>query len=114
MGRSAGLRDTTIEVSKVFIQYDNFAHLVHDVFERVGTIDGEADEEEICLRVRKRSQAVVLFLSRSVPQSKLYRFPRRTVSGLGNVILEYGRYVFLLQKSDLVHFSHADSLTSGK
>ena len=45
-----------------------FAYLVKHILERVGTIDGKADEEQICLWVGKRSQSVVLFLSGSIPE----------------------------------------------
>jgi hypothetical protein len=36
------------------------------------------------------------------------------VSSLGDVILEHGRYVFLMQKSDVLLVCHRHILTSGK
>ena len=36
------------------------------------------------------------------------------MSSLGDVILEHGWYVFLIQKSDVLLFGHGHILTSGK
>ena len=47
------------------------AYLIHDIFERVRAVDGEADEEQVGLRVREWSQSVVLFLAGSIPEGKL-------------------------------------------
>lgn len=46
------------------------AYLGLDVVERWRADDGKADEEDIGLRVGKRSESVVIFLSRSIPKSQ--------------------------------------------
>lgn len=38
-------------------------YLVDDIVERVRAVDGVADEDDVCLRVRQRSQSVIVFLS---------------------------------------------------
>jgi hypothetical protein len=44
LGRNAGLQGTTVEVSEDFLESEKKVYLVHDIFKRIGTIDGEADE----------------------------------------------------------------------
>ena len=73
------------------------ACLVHDVFERVGAVDSETNKDDVGFGVRKRSQAVVFFLSSSIPQRQFDHLARWQMRGLGDVVLEYGRYVFLQQ-----------------
>lgn len=51
------------------------AHLGLDVIKRRRADDGEADEEDIGLRVGERSESVVIFLSSSIPQSQANRLP---------------------------------------
>ena len=46
-----------------------------DVVEGRGANDREADQEDICLRVGERSQAIIIFLSRSIPQTQADRLP---------------------------------------
>lgn len=46
-----------------------------DVVEGRWADDGEADQEDICLRVRQWSQSVVIFLPGRIPESKAYWFP---------------------------------------
>ena len=77
-------------------------NLVHDIFERVGTVDSEADEEDIGLWVRKRSQSVVFLLSSSIPQSKLYHLARWRMWCMRDVVLEYGGNIFLCSSISLV------------
>lgn len=48
-------------------------YLRFDVVKRWGTDDGKADEEDVGLRVRQRSEAVVIFLSGGIPQSQADR-----------------------------------------
>ena len=43
-------------------------YLVHDVFERIGAVDGKANEEEVGLGIRERTETIVFFLSRCIPQ----------------------------------------------
>ena len=48
----------------------NTCLLLH-VIKRVGRVDGEADENNMGVRVRERSQAVVVFLPCGIPQRQL-------------------------------------------
>lgn len=43
-------------------------NLVHDILERVGAVDCEADEEKVGLWIRQWSQSVIFFLSSGVPK----------------------------------------------
>lgn len=45
------------------------ANLFLDVVERVGRVDGEADEDDVRVGVRQRTKTVVVFLTRGIPQS---------------------------------------------
>ena len=47
--------------------------LLPNVLERCGRGDGEADEEDVCLRVRERAQAVVIFLAGRIEQAERVR-----------------------------------------
>lgn len=73
------------------------SYLVHDVLERVGTVDGEAYKDDVGLRVGEWPQTVVLLLSGSVPECKLDHLARRRVRCVGDVVLEDGGHVFLHQ-----------------
>ncbi len=70
-------------------------YLVHDIFQGVREVNGEADKEKVGLRVRQRSKTVVFLLSSSIPQCELDRLARRFVCSLGNVVLKHGRDIFL-------------------
>lgn len=70
-------------------------YLVHDVFEGVGTVDGEADEEEVGFGVGEGAQTVVFFLAGCVPEGELDDFARGLMLGVGDVVFEYGGDVFL-------------------
>lgn len=70
-------------------------YLVHDVFERVGAVDGEADKEDVGLWVGKRAQAVVLLLAGRVPEGELHHLARGGVRCVGDIVLEHGGHVFL-------------------
>ena len=70
-------------------------YLVHDVFEGVGTVDGEADEEEVRFRVGEGTQPVVLLLAGGVPEGELDDLARWCVLGVGDVVFEDGGDVFL-------------------
>lgn len=72
-----------------------YIYLVHDVFERVGTVDGEADEEQVRFGIGERTQAVVFFLAGRVPEGKLDGLARGRVQRVGDVVLENGGHVFL-------------------
>lgn len=43
-------------------------YLVHYILKRVGAVNGETNEEEVGLGVRKRTQTIILFLSSSIPK----------------------------------------------
>lgn len=70
-------------------------NLVQDVVQRVGTVDGEADEDEIGFRVGQWAQPVVFLLAGGIPQRELDRLTGGLVRRVGDVILEDGRDVFL-------------------
>jgi len=72
-----------------------WAHLVHDVLERVWAVNGEADEKDVGFRVGERPQSVVLLLSGSVPEGKLDHLARRRMGGVCDVVFEDGWDVFL-------------------
>ena len=75
------------------------AYLIHDVFQRIGAVDGEADEQQVRLRVRERPQPVILLLAGCVPQCKLDPFSGPLVFDLGDVIFKDGWHVFLQAES---------------
>lgn len=72
------------------------AYLVEHIVQRVGAVNGKADENQVSLWVGKRAKTVVFLLSGSVPQSQLYGLARRRVDGVGDVVFEDCRDVFLL------------------
>lgn len=45
--------------------------LLLDIVERVGRVDREADQDDVRVRVRQGSQAVIVFLPRGIPQREL-------------------------------------------
>jgi hypothetical protein len=73
----------------------NGTNLVHDVLQRVGAVNGEADEDEVCLRVGERAKPVVLLLAGCIPQCKLDGLTRSLVGWIGDVVLKDSRNVFL-------------------
>ena len=72
------------------------AYFVHYILEGVRAIDSEANEKQVCLWVRERTQTVIFFLSGSIPKRKLNRFPSWLVVGMGDVVLEDCGDIFLL------------------
>ena len=48
------------------------APLGRHILEGGGADDGEADEEDVSLRIRQRSQAIVVLLTSCVPQAQRY------------------------------------------
>lgn len=74
------------------------SYLVEDIVKRVGAVDGEADKDEIRLRVRQRPKPVVLFLAGSIPQGELDRLSRGWVRREGDVVLEDSWDVFLSRR----------------
>jgi hypothetical protein len=45
-----------------------------NVVEGIGRIDGEADEDNVRIWVRERSESIVIFLSGGIPQRQLDSF----------------------------------------
>lgn len=75
---------------------ESFGHyLVHDIVQRIGTVDGEADEDEVGFRIRQRAEAVVFFLAGGIPQGELYRLAGGRVRRVRDVVFEYCGNVFL-------------------
>jgi hypothetical protein len=72
-------------------------YLVHNVFQRIGAVDGKADENQVGLGVRKWPETVVFFLSGRVPKSELDGLTGGRVGRIGDVVLENCRDIFLTQ-----------------
>lgn len=70
-------------------------NLIQNILERIWAVDGETHKEQVGLGVGKRSQSVVLFLARSVPQRELNALARWLVLYMRDVVFEDGWYVFL-------------------
>jgi hypothetical protein len=70
-----------------------FGPLVLYVFERVGRVDGEADEEHVRLAVCERAQALVVFLAGGIPKRELHGLA--VDSAVGYVVFEDSRDVAL-------------------
>lgn len=90
------------------------AYLVHDILERVGAVDGEADEDDVGLGVGEGPQPVVLLLAGSVPESKLDHLARGRVGGVGDVVLKDGGHIFLAGISITRASAAGGAHTSGK
>lgn len=71
------------------------SYLVHDVLERVGAVNCEANEEKIGFGVRQGTKSVVFLLSCCVPQGEFYGFAGGFVLFDGEIVFEDGRHVFL-------------------
>ena len=102
LGRNAGPPGTTVGVSQGYQpDTDHTTDLVHDIFQRIGTVDGEADEKQVGLGVGKRSQSVIFFLARRVPQGKFHGLPGGRMNRLGDVVLKDRGDVFLLVRQSV-------------
>jgi hypothetical protein len=44
------------------------AHLLLDVVKGIRGVDGEADEDDVGIWIRQRTEAIVIFLTRGIPQ----------------------------------------------
>ena len=69
--------------------------LVEDVFKGVGAVDGEADEDEVGLRVGEGPQAVILLLAGGIPQRQLDNLATGAMDRVRDVVLKDSRDVFL-------------------
>lgn len=47
------------------------SYLLLNVVERVGGVDGEADEDDVRVGVRERAETVVIFLASGIPKGQL-------------------------------------------
>lgn len=72
------------------------AYLLLHVVQGIRGVDGEADEDDVRIRVRERTEAVVVFLASGIPQSE---FDMLSVHlDIGNVVLEDGGDIDLLAR----------------
>lgn len=86
LGRLDGRSDEVMGVS---------THLVHDVFKRIGAVNGKAHEDDVGLGVGQRTQTVVFLLAGCIPQGQLDHLARGRMGSVGDVVLEHGRHIFL-------------------
>lgn len=71
----------------------NKTNLLLDVVKGIGGINGEADQDDVRVRIRKRSETIVIFLTSRIPQCQLDMFS--IDFDIGNIVFEHGRYVDL-------------------
>jgi hypothetical protein len=70
----------------------NRAYLCLDVVETWRRHNTEANQKHICLRITERSQSIIIFLTRSIPQSQTHRL---TINhNRGRVVVEHCWDVF--------------------
>lgn len=69
------------------------AYLLLDVVERVGGVDGKADEDNVRVGVREGAQTVVILLAGGIPEGELDVLAVDLY--IGNVVLEDGGHVDL-------------------
>lgn len=80
--------------SVVAINGETFeAYLVSDILERVRDVDGETDENDVCLGVGQRAQSFVILLPSCVPQRQLHG--SAVNSTVCNIVLEDGGNIML-------------------
>jgi hypothetical protein len=75
-------------------------YLLLDVVERIRRIDGEANQDNVRVGVRKRAETIVIFLASSIPKGELHVFAINL--DVGDVVLKDGGDVDLLRTSLLV------------
>lgn len=102
-GRSEQLQGTTVYLLAMNANSVRSHYLVNDVIQGIGTINGEADEKEIGLRVRKRAEAVIFFLSSGIPEAQFHILSVARVR-VGDVVLK-DRWDIFLRASVLAHVS---------
>lgn len=74
-------------------------NLLLDVVERVGRVNGKADQNNVGIGIRKRAKAVVVFLTGRIPEGKLDMLAINF--DVGDVVLEDGGNVDLLCRVSL-------------
>ena len=70
-----------------------WSYLLLDVVERVGRVDGEADEDNMRVGVGQRAQTVVIFLACGIPEGELNVLAVDLY--IGHVVLEDSGHVDL-------------------
>jgi hypothetical protein len=75
------------------------AHLVLDICETDGEVDGEDDEDDVALRIAQWPQSIILLLPRRVPECNLNNLAIKL--SVCYVVLENGGYI-RLGKSELL------------
>lgn len=71
-------------------------YLLLNVLQRVRRVDGKADQDDVRIGVRQGAQAVVIFLSSSIPKRELNMLS--VDLDIGDVVLKDGRDVHLVRK----------------
>lgn len=67
-------RTSEIHYWRIFVSictvcmWDRASYLLLDIVKRVWGVDGEADEDDMGIRIRQRTKAIVVFLARGIPQ----------------------------------------------
>lgn len=68
-----------------------------DVVERIGRVDGEADEDDVRVGVGEGTETIVIFLTGGIPKGKLYM---ATIDlDIGDVVLEDGGDVYFREST---------------
>jgi hypothetical protein len=63
-------------------------YLLLDVVKRIGRVDGEANQDNVRVGVRKRAETVVIFLASGIPEGELDVLAVHL--DIGDVVLEDG------------------------
>jgi hypothetical protein len=75
-----------MEVGNGRLRRETRTYLLLDVVERVGRVDGEADEDDVRVGIRERAQAIVVLLTCGIPEGQ---FDVLAVNlDVGDVVLE--------------------------
>lgn len=61
-------------------------YLFLDVVKRIGRIDSEANQDDVRIRIRERTETIVILLTSSIPQGKFYVFSVDLY--IGNIVFE--------------------------
>lgn len=69
-------------------QQNSNAYLLPDVIQRVWRVDGIANQNDMGVWIRQRAQAIVVLLTRSVPQRQLDSFA--VAVDVGDIVFEDG------------------------
>jgi hypothetical protein len=75
------------------LEYHRDIHLLLDVVEGIGGVDGEADQDDMRVGVRERTETIVVLLSSRIPKSELNMLSIDL--NIGNIVLEDGGHIDL-------------------